>query len=328
MLKNKSLSLTIAGDPYGYGHYKRMIILKSKLKKENINNRIVDISKLKINLLKKIDIKIYNIIFIDLSNDFFFKKKIFHFLIKYLDHFRGKIFIFDSVEKNIVKFIKKDIKNRFLICPYFLPLKKKLLTREFKCYYGPDYFLFDKIYFNKKKPLSIQKIFLSCGGLDEYNYTYKIAKTIFSINKKIEVHATVGPLFKKQNINLINILKKNNKFFLYKGVKNPSKISQNCDLAIVSSGLIKYEMAATKINLAVFCENFKHSRYNLAFAKSKVAYNLATFASSHLMKTKLDYLIKNYYKIFLKKNNLKKITIKNNKFHLITKDVKFNNFSQ
>jgi glutamate-1-semialdehyde 2,1-aminomutase len=34
-LKNKSLSLTIAGNPYGYGHYKRMIILKSKLKKKN-----------------------------------------------------------------------------------------------------------------------------------------------------------------------------------------------------------------------------------------------------------------------------------------------------
>ena len=206
--------------------------------------------------------------------------------------------------------------------------KKKLLAKKFKCYYGPNYFLFDKIYFNKKKSRSLKKIFLSCGGLDEYNYTYKIAKTIFLINKQIEVHATAGPLFSKQNINLINTLKKNNKFYLYKAVKNPSKISQNCDLAIVSSGLIKYEMAATKINLAVFCENFKHSRNNLAFAKSKVAYNLATFASSHLMKTKLDYLIKNYYKIFLKKNNLKKIIIKNNKFHLITKDVKFNNFSQ
>ena len=74
-LKNKSLSLTIVGNPYGYGHYKRMIILKSKLKKENIDNHIVDLSKLKINLLKKIDVKSYNIIFIDLSNDFFFKKK-------------------------------------------------------------------------------------------------------------------------------------------------------------------------------------------------------------------------------------------------------------
>ena len=39
-LKNKSLSLTIAGNPYGYGHYKRMIIIKSKQKKKKYKKSI------------------------------------------------------------------------------------------------------------------------------------------------------------------------------------------------------------------------------------------------------------------------------------------------
>lgn len=321
-VKIRSASLTISGDPYGYGHLKRMIILKSKLKKKKIYNRIIDISGLNINLLKKINLKNYSVLFIDFSNSFFFKTIIFKFLVKDLDNYVGKIFIFDSVENEIIKLLIKDKNNRFLICPYFLPKNKKLKARKFNCFYGPNYFLFDKIYLNKNEPYKLKKIFLSCGGLDDQNYTYKIAKQIFLINTDIEIHATIGPMFKKKNINLIKLLKKNNKFYLYNSIKNPSKISQKCDLAIVSSGLTKYEMAASKINLAVFCENSTQAKYNFSFAKSKLSYNLSNFSNIRLMKYKLRYLINNYYKIFNNNSKFKKNLLDNNKFNLILNNAK------
>jgi len=324
-IKKKSASFTISGEPYGYGHLKRMIVLNSKLKKNKIHNHIIDISKLTINKIKKIDLEIYNLLFIDFSNNFFFKTKKFNFFLKYLSNYREKIFIFDSVEKDIIQILAKNKKNRFLICPYFLPKSKKLKTKKFNCFYGPNYFLFDKIYLNKRKSHKLKKIFLSCGGLDEYNYTYKIAKIIFSINTQVEIHATIGPMFKQININLIKLLKKNNRFYLYNSVKNPSKISQKCDLAIVSSGLTKYEMAASKVNLAVFSENSIHAKYNSSFAKSKLAYNLSNFDNNSFMKYKLDHLVNNYYDIFYKNYKFKKNLLKNNKFNVILNNAKSNN---
>ena len=321
-LKTRTASLTISGEPYGYGHLKRMTILKSKLKKKKIYNRIIDISKLNINSLKKINLKNYSILFIDFSNSFFFKKTIFEFLVKALDYYTGKMFIFDSIENKIIKLLKKDKENRFLICPYFLPKDKELRAKKFNCFYGPKYFLFDKIYLNRNNSRKLKKIFLSCGGLDDQNYTYKIAKQIFSINNQIEIHATIGPMFKKKNINLIKFLKKYNKFYLYNSVKNLSKISQKCNLAIVSSGLTKYEMAASQINLAVFCENSAHTKYNFSFAKSKLSYNLSNFRNIKLMKNKLKYLINNYYKIFNKNRKFKKNLLDNNKFNLIINNAK------
>lgn len=316
-----SLSLTISGDPYGYGHFKRMINLKSKLKKNRFDNIIIDVSKLNINSLNKIDLNIFKVIFIDFSNEIFFKKKKFNILINNLDCYKGKIFIFDSLEKKIVRFALKNKKKRYLICPYFLEKKKEIEAKKLNFYYGPDYFLFDKIYLNTRKSKKLKKIFLSCGGLDHYNYTYKITKEIYKINPQIEVHATIGPVFKKKNIKLIKLLKKKNNFYLYNSVKNLSQVSQKCDLAIVSSGLTKYEMAASKINLAVFSENSIHAGYNSSFVNSNLAYNLSNFDNVKHMKYKLSYLLNNYYEIYCNDNKYNKNLLKNNKFNLILQNV-------
>ena len=316
-----SLSLTISGDPYGYGHLKRMIILKSKLKKNRFDNIIIDVSKLNINSLNRIDLNIFKVIFIDFSNEIFFKEKKFNVLINNLDSYKGKIFIFDSLEKEIIGFVLKNKKKRYLICPYFLAKKKEMQAKKLNCYYGSEYFLFDKIYLNNRKSKKLKKIFLSCGGLDHYNYTYKIAKEIFIINPEIEVHATIGPVFKKKNIQLIKLLKKKNNFYLYNSVKNLTQVSQKCDLAIVSSGLTKYEMAASKINLAVFSENSIHAKYNSSFVKSNLAYNLSNFDDAKYVKYKLNYLLNNYYKIYCNNNKYDKNLLKNNKFNLILQNV-------
>ena len=81
-------------------------------------------------------------------------------------------------------------------------------------------------------------------------------------------------------------------------------------------------MAASKINLAVFCENSAHAKYNSSFAKSKLSYNLSNFSNIKLMKYRLRYLINNYYKIFNKNRKFKKNLLDNNKFNLILNNAK------
>lgn len=317
--KPKSIILTISGNPYGYGHMKRMKILKLKLKKKKISNRLINITNIKHKTLNKINFSVYDILFLDFNNKFFLKKKIYNFLIEKLLDFKGKIFIFDNTDKKIIQLLSRDKKNRFLIFPYYLTKKIRKKLKKIKCFIGPQYFLYDHIYINKNKNpvLQIKKIFLSCGGLDKSNFTYKISKFIFMNNPNIEIHAIIGPLFLKKNMDLIESLKKKYMLNLYYSVSNPSKISQYCDLAIVSSGLTKYEIAASGINLSVFSENATHFKLNQPFAASNVSYNLSNFSKFKIMKHQLNYLLKNYSNIFKKIKKSKINLLKNNKFKLI-----------
>ena len=80
----KSLSITISGDPYGYGHLKRMQNLKFFLKKKKIDNLILNLKDNKKIVFEKIIFSKYNFIFLDISNKYFFKTLLYKNLIKIL----------------------------------------------------------------------------------------------------------------------------------------------------------------------------------------------------------------------------------------------------
>ena len=125
-------------------------------------------------------------------------------------------------------------------------------------------------------------------------------------------------MFKALNIKKIyDLRKKNKKIIIYNSVKNITYASRNCNLAIVSSGLSKYEMLASKINLAVFSENSEQYKYNSPFSKSKIAFDLSCFNNLDIMKKKLNYLLNNYNKIYNLINKNKIDILKNNRFSKI-----------
>jgi spore coat polysaccharide biosynthesis predicted glycosyltransferase SpsG len=333
MINFTSASLTIANNSYGYGHLKRMIILNKLLKKKKIKNEIYCISSKNIKLPNKINKVIYGeknflnkikkkkIVFFDLSNPIFLKSSFFKEISTELKKKKISYVIYDSLEREILRFVKLLKKKYLIICPYLI---NKKTSNSFKKNYllGPKYFLFDKIYLNNKNnSKKIKSIFVSCGGLDKNEYTYKIIKKIFSLNLKIKIYATIGPLFSFKNRNKILSLKKNKYLNIYENVSNITKISQNCDLAIVSSGLTKYEMLASKINLAVFCENKYQEKYNMAFVKKKLAYDLSLFVDENDIETKIRKVVLNYSEIFSKFKKKNDIYDLNN-FNQLLKKIK------
>ena len=134
----KSLSITISGDPYGYGHLKRMQNLKFFLKKKKIDNLILNLKDNKKIVFEKIIFSKYNFIFLDISNKYFFKTLLFKNLIKILSGLKNKFVIFDTFEKEITNFIKdSNIKYR-IVCPYILSKKKNLNQKNIKVFMDPN----------------------------------------------------------------------------------------------------------------------------------------------------------------------------------------------
>jgi spore coat polysaccharide biosynthesis predicted glycosyltransferase SpsG len=318
MIKEKSLSIIIGGSLYGNGHIKRALILNKILKKNKIENKIICLDGIKsfhediINIkLKRIDelkkIIKNKIIFFDISNEIFFKNFFFKKFIKEIVNLNFKPIFFDNYSPSIINLVLKTRQEAIIVCPYFSKKKVFKDKNKIKVFHGPDYFLYDKIYANKnKKKKTLDEIIISCGGLDKNCYTSLIIKEILNQNKKIKLHVVIGPFFSKINKKKIFLLRKRNRFKIYNNVKNITKISKNCDLAIVSSGLTKYEMLISKIDLAVFCENKTQLLNNKNFKKQNFSYDLSLLKNKTDLKNKIYNLLNNYDKIFNKIDLIKK----------------------
>ena len=328
MIDNDSISIAIGGSIYGYGHLKRTLILKKYLRKLGIKNKVIyllthdrisgkETLQIKENQIKKL-VKIIDrkIVFFDISNPYFFNTLFFKKLFKKIKDMNFKPIFFDNYNLTMFKAIEKLDRKSICICPYIFKKKKMKNFEKIKIFHGLNYFIYDKIHKNYNFKKRLKKILVSCGGLDKYSNSIKIIQEIFNTDNNLEIHLIVGPLFKKEDLKEISIFKKYMKLKIYKNVKNISIVSKKCDLAIVSSGLTKYEMLISGINLAVFCEDKNQVRNNKYFKDKKISHDLSLLKNENDLRLKIDKLINNYDGIF------KKININKNKnFNL---DLRFN----
>ena len=315
MTKLNTVSIAIANEIYGFGHLKRMVVLNNYLNKNNINNDIICFTntrkKLKKNIFKINCASINNLVsiienktvFFDISNSKFLSTKIYRDLIIKLKRTKFRPIFFDSLDKNMLNSINYLDRNNIVISPYFLKKIDYKYYQNTNFFIGPEYFLSNKIYKNTNQKKILKKIFISCGGLDKTNKTSQIAKTICEEDNNFEISIIIGPYFSKKNIERVNNLKKYHKIKIYKNINNITKISKLCDLAIVSSGLTKYEMLFSKINLAVFCEDKNQLKINKYFMKKKFSYDLSTFKNNIELKKKIKKLFVNYIKIYKEINH-------------------------
>ena len=328
MIENDSISIAIGGSIYGYGHLKRTLILQQYLRKIGIKNKVIcllthkkflirETIPIKETQIKKLA-KIINgkIVFFDISNPQFFNTSFFKILFKIIKEINFKPIFFDNYNVLMFKAMEKLNRKSICVCPYFFEKKKMKDFKKIKIFHGLNYFIYDKIYKNYNSHKQLKKILVSCGGLDKNSNSIKIIQEIHNKDNNLEIHLIVGPLFRKEDLKKISILKKSMKLKIYKNVKNISIVSKKCDLAIVSSGLTKYEMLISNINLAIFCEDKNQVKNNKHFKDKNISHDLSRFKNRNDLKIKIHELIHNYDRIF------KKININKNKnFNL---DFKFN----
>lgn len=212
MKKLSFLLVCIASQKFGFGHLNRSISFSRFINKRHKSKIITfsnDLNTKKLrkynpNLIEKFskkinirEIKKYDFLIFDISNNFFLKKRITNHLEKISNSFQDKIIILDGLKNEMIHKNKK-IKKKLLICPYFIEndeIKKD--SRYTKYLIGPSYFIFNpKIVKFKKEKLNkkVKNILITCGGSDlEFN-SYRLIESLLELNLDIKITVIVGPL--------------------------------------------------------------------------------------------------------------------------------------
>ncbi len=303
MINKSSLTITLASNKYGYGHFKRMFNFKTKLASHNIKNYITHFDnynlflnkkKISINYLSNFILeKNIQLLILDLSNSKFLKNKIFLKLINFISNQNLSVIIFDDFTKEIhenLRFFPKNI----VICPYvyedkFLKIKKKKYK---SLLVGTKYSILPQHKKIRNRNNKLKKILISCGGTDFKNLTVKLIK-ILKVYDYLKIFVIVGPHFKKKEKDKIyNFKQKNLK--IYYNAENINKIAEKCDFAIITSGLTKYELLSIGMRFAVISENKEFYKFHYPFSKRKFCYDLGYYQSFNILKKRIKKLIDKY----------------------------------
>ncbi len=127
--------------------------------------------------------------------------------------------------------------------------------------------------------------------------------------KKLKVSVIIGPHFDKFEKIKINKLKSDN-VKIFRNINNILPIAKKHDLAIISSGLTKYELLSINMNFAVISENKSFYEFHKPFAKKKLCYDLGYFKNSEKLGDKINFLINDYEKVFKSKIRKKLVDFK------------------
>ena len=170
--------------------------------------------------------------------------------------------------------------------------------------------------------MRLKNILISCGGSDFKKLTYKLM-TFFKEYKNLKLSVIIGPHFDRLEKKKIDELESNN-IKIFKNIDNILPIAKNHELAIITSGLTKYELLSINMNFAVISENKSFYEFHEPFAKKKLCYDLGYFKNSETLKKKINFLIKNYDKIY--KNKMRQKLVDFNGTNRIIRLIK-NNFN-
>lgn len=234
MKKNFVILTELGRRNSGSGHYLRSLIIKKKIEnnceiliKKNKNNK--NFKNIETNFIKK-DIEIKNFLKKNYKNILIIDKyKFDKNSIKFLKNFFYKIFVFDDL-----KFIKNS-SNFFSFYPQ--TLKKLKYKKNF--IEGKEIFpVNQKLLITRKKykiRKSIKKVFLFFGGIVNKKILFRIISKInLKFSNTLKFYLYTNQLIIKKKI------PKN--FYIIKVNKNYFNDLKKYDLAIISSGFVKFDL--------------------------------------------------------------------------------------
>ncbi len=288
------LLIFISSYEYGYGHEKRLSLLKKLLNKKNKKCKLINVCNFKNEKSSVFKLsKLSNQLIVDVTNRNFLKdNKEFLVFIKGIAP-KKKIIVFDSFDKySINKNIEKG-KNISFIIPYLFNYSRK---KNF--YNGLKYFLVPnkQKYIKKKINKETRRILISFGGSDLRNLSTKIIKKLDSFeNQKLDVKILVGK-FSKSSLIKKNLLNKHNVSLIKSN--DIYKYFFWSDLSILSSGLSKYEAIYTRTP-SIIVESSKDDNLLNKYLKKQRS-NI--FIKEQIFLNNFDYLFKKFINYEFRRN--------------------------
>lgn len=141
-----------------------------------------------------------------------------------------------------------------------------------------------------------KRILVSCGGSDPLNLSATVLDALQRIHERLDIRVIVGPLFEAQLIQMLRdaVSKSQHAVAL---IDSPSSLSEHmiwCDVAIATTGLIKYELAATGTPAVLVSIDKIHDLINRPFAMLGSSLDNGTEISPQLFATQVSELLADY----------------------------------
>lgn len=140
------------------------------------------------------------------------------------------------------------------------------------------------------------RILVSCGGADSTRLTPLVLEGLNGVSRDLDIRVIVGPLFDKDlKATLLSCVSASKHSVQL--IDSPECLVNHmlwCDLAVTTSGLIKYELAATSTpGILISIDEF-HDRVNKPFAGSGAIVDLGAGITSKLIELQVLELLENY----------------------------------
>jgi UDP-2,4-diacetamido-2,4,6-trideoxy-beta-L-altropyranose hydrolase len=290
----KILFIVLASNTIGYGHLNRCVSLSvEKQLSDHIKEWIIlgDSSTQKLRELASDQIQNYltddfasfstdkmkscmagaDVIVTDIVHGTFMKQKEATRNLFQAVRASAKIWVaIDSVGAQSMEAQKLAGDTDILVIPYLTDepeprsLKGKLLR-------GPEYALLAPSYragIDRQHRSNANRIMVSCGGSDPTECSPVVLEALNKIKSPLEIRLVVGPLFSDSlKARIAQVLASS--IHKYSTVVSPPHLRNEmlwCDMAITTTGLVKYELAATQTPAVVFSIDPLHDSLNQPFA--------------------------------------------------------------
>lgn len=216
------------------------------------------------------------------------------------DQFRSRtqrLVLVDAMDDQALAERIQNIPIDMLVVPYVGATEST--AKSYLTLAGPAYAVLSKPYQHLPERVvsrAPDRILVSCGGADPTNLTPLVVEGLSRVSRDLQIRIIVGPLFSGSLKFSIRSCMAESKHSI-EIVDSPSSLSEQmlwCDLAITTSGLVKYELAATSTPGIVMSIDDIHDRINRPFAESGAIVDLGTKVSPQLIECQVTSLLDNY----------------------------------
>jgi spore coat polysaccharide biosynthesis predicted glycosyltransferase SpsG len=315
------LFVGIADHTVGYGHLSRCLSLAQHASKENLAivfllfgddeaaDRVVAAGlKCELHPISELNARFveanfdqfacYDIILTDFSHpDVFSSLDDAKTILEQLRSRAQRLVLIDAMGDQALAERIPNIPLDILVVPYVgasVPLAKNYLTLA-----GPAYAVLGGRYHHLPERVvsrTPSRILVSCGGADPTNLTPLVLAGLSRVTRDLQIRIIIGPLF-DANLKLkiqACVAESRHAIQLVDSPNGLADMMLWCDLAVTTSGLIKYELAATSTPGIIISIDDVHHRINRAFADSGAIVDLGTKVSPQLIESQVTSVLDNY----------------------------------
>ncbi len=315
------LYVTIGDQLYGYGHINRgLAFAEHALLRGGINvsflifgsanslNKMLSndweliirpLSDLYVEKIQKFisNLGVFDVVVFDISiPKLFSSKEEVSGVIKVFNLIAKKLVLIDALGEQALSAYTSMDDLDIVIFPYVCEIRQEFNTLVLS---GASYVALAPPYLNlapREVEYVARKVLVSCGGSDPTSLTPRVLESLNAIKVKLEIRIVIGPLFSSSLKRFISDIVINSPHSCMLVFSPKTLIDQMrwCDIAIATTGLIKYELAATSTPSVLISIDNVHHEINKPFSKCETALNMHPDFTENQLKNAIFSLMNDY----------------------------------